>query len=65
MFKSCLEIIILSEYSISNINTFSKGYSLSERIRIEIGDGVPLKFIYKIQETGYINYYLAPKITDN
>lgn len=57
--------LLESEYSISNINTFSKGYNLSEQIRIEIGDGVPLKFIYKIQETGYINYYLAPKITDN
>lgn len=57
--------LLESEYSISNINTFSKGYNLSERIHIEIGDNVPLKFNYKIQETGYINYYLAPKITDD
>jgi proliferating cell nuclear antigen len=53
-----------SEYSLSNINTLSKGFNLSDKLTINIGEDVPIKFNYTILDIGYINYYLAPKMTD-
>ena len=54
-----------SKYSLSHINTFSKAFNLSKNVKIEIGDSVPIKFSYKIMDTGYIEYYLAPKYDDD
>lgn len=53
-----------SEYSLANMNIVSKGYNLSDKLLINIGEDVPIKFNYTILEGGYINYYLAPKMTD-
>jgi proliferating cell nuclear antigen len=53
-----------SEYSLANMNIVSKGYILSDKLLINIGEDVPIKFNYTILDEGYINYYLAPKMTD-
>ena len=53
-----------SEYSLANMNIVSKGYNLSDKLLINVGEDVPIKFNYTILEDGYINYYLAPKMTD-
>ena len=52
------------EFSLNNLETFSKGYNLNKHMTIEIDNNYPLKLSYKIMDTGYINYFLAPRIED-
>ena len=52
------------EFSLKNLETFSKGYNLNKYMNIEIDNNFPLKLSYQIMDTGYINYYLAPRIED-
>jgi len=52
------------EFSLKNLETFSKGYNLNQYMDIEIDNNYPLKLSYKIMDTGYINYFLAPRIED-
>ena len=52
------------EFSLKNLETFSKGYTLNKFMNIEIDNNYPLKLSYQIMETGYINYFLAPRIED-
>ena len=52
------------EFSLKNLETFSKGYNLNKYMNIEIDNNYPIKLSYQIMDTGYINYYLAPRIED-
>ena len=52
------------EFSLTNLETFSKGYNLNKYMNIEIDNNYPIKLSYKIMDTGYINYFLAPRIED-
>lgn len=52
------------EFSLKNLETFSKGYNLNKYMNIEIDNNYPLKLSYQIMDTGYINYFLAPRIED-
>lgn len=47
------------EFSLTNLETFSKGYNLNKYMNIEIDNNYPIKLSYKIMDTGYINYFLA------
>jgi proliferating cell nuclear antigen len=52
------------EFSLKNLETFSKGCNLNKFMDIEIDNNYPLKLSYQIMDTGYINYFLAPRIED-
>ena len=52
------------EFSLKNLQLFSKGYSLNNDMEIEITIDAPLKLSYKIIGNGFINYYIAPKMED-
>ena len=52
------------DFNIKYIQTFTKG-NLSKNINIKLTNDFPLKMSYSILNNGYINYYLAPKITDD
>ena len=52
------------EFSLKNLEIFSKGYNLNKYINIEIDNNFPIKMSYQIMMDGYINYYLAPRIED-
>jgi len=52
------------EFSLTNLETFSKGYNLNKYMNIEIDNNYPIKLSYQIMDTGYINYFLAPRIED-
>ena len=54
-----------SKYSLPHIHTFSKAFNLNKNMKLEIGDGVPIKLTYKIFDSGFIEYFLAPKFEDD
>lgn len=51
-------------YNIKHIQTFTKFYVLNSKIEINIGNDLPIILKYSIMNTGYINYYIAPKLED-
>ena len=51
-----------NEYMLKYLHSFSKGYTINPKMTMRIGDGVPIQLSYSILDTGYIHYYLAPKI---
>ena len=55
---------ICLEFNIKNILSFSKGYNLSEKIKLKMGPDVPIQLSYLFQNNGYLHYYIAPKISD-
>ena len=52
------------EFALKNLILFAKGTNLNKYINIEIDNNFPLKLSYQIMETGYLNYFLAPRIED-
>lgn len=44
------------------LNMFTKATPLSDTVTIGMADDVPVKVEYKISDTGYIRFFLAPKI---
>ena len=52
------------EFALKNLILFAKGANLNKYINIEIDNNFPLKLSYQIMETGYLNYFLAPRIED-
>ena len=52
------------DFSLKNLEIFSKGYNLNKYVNIEIDRNFPIKMSYEIMEEGYINYFLAPRIED-
>lgn len=47
------------------LNAFTKATPLSAQVQLSMSADVPLVVEYRIQELGYIRYYLAPKIEDD
>ncbi|XP_065357841.1 proliferating cell nuclear antigen [Calliphora vicina] len=47
------------------LNAFTKASPLSGQVQLSMSADVPLVVEYRIQELGYIRYYLAPKIEDD
>lgn len=56
---------VVQQFSIKFLNNFTKATSLSQNVKISMGPDVPLEISYEIQKTGYLRYYLAPKIDDD
>lgn len=54
-----------STFSIKYMLQFAKSSALSERVRLSLSENVPVVVEYKIEEDGYVRYYLAPKIEDD
>lgn len=51
-------------FALRYLNSFTKATPLSPQVQISISADVPLVVEYKIEDMGYIRYYLAPKIED-
>lgn len=47
------------------LNAFTKATPLSGQVQLSMSADVPLVVEYRIQDLGYIRYYLAPKIEDD
>lgn len=55
---------VVQQFSIKFLNNFTKATSLSQNVKISMGADVPLEVSYEVEKTGYLRYYLAPKIDD-
>ena len=52
-------------FALKYLTSFTKATSLSKSVTISMGAEVPLVTEYKIEDLGYVRYYLAPKINDD
>ncbi|KFM77180.1 Proliferating cell nuclear antigen, partial [Stegodyphus mimosarum] len=51
-------------FALRYLNSFTKATPLAAQVQLSLSPDVPLVVEYKIEEIGYIRYYLAPKIED-
>lgn len=52
-------------FALRYLNSFTKASPLSAQVQLSMSADVPLVVEYKIQDVGYVRYYLAPKIEDS
>jgi proliferating cell nuclear antigen len=52
-------------FDIEIMTLFTKCYNLNNKIIIKIGHNIPIEFKYMLFETGYIRYFIAPKIGED
>jgi len=51
-------------FALRYLNLFTKATPLSAQVKLSMSEDVPLVVEYSIGESGFIRYYLAPKIQD-
>jgi len=51
-------------FALQYLNFFTKATALSDTVSLSMSKEVPLVVEYRIEDTGYLRYYLAPKIED-
>eukprot|EP00055_Hartaetosiga_balthica_P004063 m.9980 g.9980 ORF g.9980 m.9980 type:complete len:265 (+) comp3584_c0_seq1:156-950(+) len=51
-------------FALRYLNFFTKATSLADSVTLSMTADIPLVVEYKIEDIGYIRYYLAPKIDD-
>ncbi|ETO04484.1 hypothetical protein RFI_32911 [Reticulomyxa filosa] len=59
-----LEEPVQQNFALRYLNNFTKASSLSSMVTLSLGTDMPLVIEYKMDNLGYIRYYLAPKIDD-
>lgn len=59
-----LEEPVELSFNLRYLTNFAKAASLSPMVTLSMNQSSPLVVEYKIEELGYIRYYLAPKIDD-
>ncbi|KAH0790344.1 proliferating cell nuclear antigen [Histomonas meleagridis] len=53
-------------FALKYLNYFTKASPLSDKVVLELSTGRPLIVLYQLDDdTGYIKYYLAPKVEDD
>jgi len=52
-------------FAIRYLSYFTKATSLSTQVSLQMSPDVPLNVQYRIEDLGYVRYYLAPKIDDD
>lgn len=52
-------------FALRYLNSFTKATPLSSQVQLSMSADVPLVVEYKIEDMGYVRYYLAPKIEDS
>ncbi|KAG0937417.1 hypothetical protein G6F57_007745 [Rhizopus arrhizus] len=51
-------------FAVKYLVSFIKATPLSSRVGLNLSADVPLLLDYKLEDIGYVRYYLAPKISD-
>jgi len=51
-------------FNIEIMTLFTKCHNLNKKINIKIGQNMPIEFKYDIFDTGYVKYYIAPRMDD-
>ena len=49
-------------FALRYLNFFTKATSLSPSVTLQLNKDLPLVVEYRIEDIGYVRYYLAPKI---
>jgi len=52
-------------FALRYLNFFAKATALSNQVTLSLAKDVPLVTEYRIEELGYVRFYLAPKIEDD
>jgi len=52
-------------FALRYLNFFAKATALSQAVSLSLAKDVPLVTEYRIEELGYVRFYLAPKIEDD
>jgi proliferating cell nuclear antigen len=55
---------IALNFGLRYLGLFSKAASLSTRVRLGMGAELPLEVEFKIEDKGYVKFFLAPKVDD-
>lgn len=58
------EPVVLS-FGLKFLNSFSKAASLSARVKLSMRSDLPILVDYRIEDIGWVRYYLAPKLEDD
>ncbi|KAG1118922.1 hypothetical protein G6F42_013084 [Rhizopus arrhizus] len=59
-----LQQSVAMTFSIKYLVNFTKATPLAARVSLNLSTDVPLLVDYKLENLGYVRYYLAPKIGD-
>jgi proliferating cell nuclear antigen len=59
-----LEEPVSQTFALRYLNSFTKATPLSKTVTLSLGPDVPLVTEYKMNDLGFVRYYLAPKIDD-
>lgn len=59
-----LQQSVAMTFSMKYLVQFTKATPLSSRVSLNLSSDVPLLVDYKLENLGYVRYYLAPKIGD-
>jgi proliferating cell nuclear antigen len=51
-------------FAVKYLVSFTMATPLSSRVGLNLSADVPLLLDYKLEDIGYVRYYLAPKIND-
>lgn len=51
-------------FSLKYLSNFAKATPLSKSVSLNLSNDIPMLMEYKIEEMGYLRYYLAPKISE-
>lgn len=51
-------------FALRYLNSFTKATPLSSQVILSMSKDLPVVVEYKIEDMGYVRYYLAPKIED-
>jgi proliferating cell nuclear antigen len=52
-------------FSVKYLQNFAKASQLSKTVTLQMTNEVPMLIDYKIEDIGYLRYYIAPKIGDD
>eukprot|EP00003_Mantamonas_plastica_P023211 TRINITY_DN4124_c0_g1_i1.p1 TRINITY_DN4124_c0_g1~~TRINITY_DN4124_c0_g1_i1.p1 ORF type:complete len:223 (+),score=88.94 TRINITY_DN4124_c0_g1_i1:445-1113(+) len=52
-------------FALRYLNFFTKASSLSSTVTLQLNKDLPLVVEYRIEDIGYVRYYLAPKLSDD
>jgi proliferating cell nuclear antigen len=55
---------VTASFSLKYLNYFTKASMLSQQVTLSMSADYPLLVEYKIEEIGYLRFFLAPKIDD-
>ena len=52
-------------FALRYLSSFTKATPLSSQVSISMSKDLPIVVEYKIEDMGYVRYFLAPKIDDD